>query len=122
MRHSQLFASEPASVSAARRFARAIVAEAAPDAIEPVQLMVSELATNSIMHARSEFELTIVVDSETIQVEVADFSPGVPAMRAPGPDALSGRGLRIVDLLSDAWEVRETVRGKTVWFTIATAQ
>ncbi|GHB75746.1 hypothetical protein GCM10010377_77760 [Streptomyces viridiviolaceus] len=39
--------------------------------------------------------------------------------RAPGPDAESGRGLQLVEMLSDGYGVTHTQEGKTVWFTLA---
>jgi anti-sigma regulatory factor (Ser/Thr protein kinase) len=81
--------------------------------------MVSELATNAIRHARAEFELSVAnVDGE-IRVEVSDGAGGQPRMRNAGPDDVTGRGLQIVNLLSEAWGVEHRPdSGKTVWFTI----
>jgi hypothetical protein len=81
--------------------------------------MVSELATNCIRHVKTGFQLTIRRTRREIRVEVTDHGGGTPAMRSPGPDDPTGRGLRIVDMLSERWGVDHERRGgKTVWFTL----
>ncbi len=118
MMHSRTFPAEAASASAARQFTRTHLRDAAPELIEPLELMVSELATNCIKHAHSTFELALTITGDAIKVEVTDTAAGAPVMQSPGPQDLTGRGLRIVDLLSDRWGVRQAGSAKTVWFTI----
>jgi anti-sigma regulatory factor (Ser/Thr protein kinase) len=119
MRRTRSFPRLAESVGAARRFATDALRGIDPDQLDSVELMVSELATNSIRHARAEFELSVAnVDGE-IRVEVSDGAGGQPRMRNAGPDDVTGRGLQIVNLLSEAWGVEHHPdRGKTVWFTI----
>jgi serine/threonine-protein kinase RsbW len=119
VRRTQTFPRLAESVGAARRFATEVLSGIDPDQLDSVELMVSELATNSIRHAHAEFELTVAnVDGE-IRVEVTDRAGGEPRMRRAGPDDPTGRGLQIVDLLSDAWGVEHRAdTGKTVWFTV----
>jgi serine/threonine-protein kinase RsbW len=120
MRRTRTFPRHAASVGAARRFATEALSGMDPDQLDSVELMVSELATNSIRHAHAEFELSVTnVDGE-IRVEVTDCAGGEPRMRRAGPDDPTGRGLQIVNLLSDAWGVEHRANtGKTVWFTVA---
>jgi anti-sigma regulatory factor (Ser/Thr protein kinase) len=120
MRRTRTFPRHPESVGAARRFATEVLSGLDPDQLDSVELMVSELATNSIRHAHAEFELMVAnVDGE-IRVEVTDRAGGEPRMRRAGPDDPTGRGLQIVNLLSDAWGVEHRAdTGKTVWFTVA---
>jgi anti-sigma regulatory factor (Ser/Thr protein kinase) len=116
-----MFAADPSSVGAARRFATAALADADPEVVEAVELMVSELATNSIRHVQSSFEMTIRHSTEEIVVEVVDYGGGTPVMRSPRPEDPSGRGLRIVDMLAARWGVkRGSGIGKTVWFAVTT--
>jgi serine/threonine-protein kinase RsbW len=119
MRRTQTFPRQAESVGAARRFAVEALSGIDPDQLDSVELMVSELATNSIRHAHAEFELMVAnVDGE-IRIEVTDRAGGEPRMRHAGPDDPTGRGLQIVNLLSDAWGVEHrTDTGKTVWFTV----
>jgi anti-sigma regulatory factor (Ser/Thr protein kinase) len=120
MTRSRTFPPRPDSVGAARRFASETLADLPAHAFEPIELMVSELATNSVRHSHTEFRLTIGRTSAEIRVEVRDCGGGDPAKRCPGPEEPSGRGLQIVELLSDAWGVdRAEGPGKTVWLTVA---
>lgn len=119
MRRTQAFPRHAESVGAARRFATEALSGIDPDQLDSVELMVSELATNSIRHAHAEFELMVAnVDGE-IRIEVTDRAGGEPRMRRAAPDDPTGRGLQIVNLLSDAWGVEHRAdTGKTVWFTV----
>lgn len=120
MREGRSFEHTPDSVPAARHFAREVVRGATADTVEAIELMVSELATNCVRHTDSGFDLAITLSSEEIRVEVADRGVGEPGMRTPGPSDPSGRGLRIVDMLSSDWgHEKRPGGGKTVWFTIA---
>ncbi len=120
MKRIRSFSADPRSVRAARRFAEDTLAGEPARVLEAITLMVSELATNSIRHAGSGFRLLIMTTRAGIRVEVTDTAGGIPMMRSPAPDEPSGRGLRIVDMLSDSWGVEgPSGTGKTVWFTLA---
>lgn len=122
MRRMRTFPAIPQSVHAARRFATDALTGNPASMVEAVELMVSELATNCIRHERTSFHITILGSTREIRVEVTDSGSGTPTMRSPGPDEPSGRGLQIVDMLSDSWGVEpEDPSGKTVWFTMPAA-
>jgi anti-sigma regulatory factor (Ser/Thr protein kinase) len=107
-------------VPAARRFATAALRGASTEILEAVELMVSELATNCIRHTNSGFDLTIIRRGDDIRVEATDHAGGTPIMRSPQPTDPSGRGLKIIDMLSARWGVQAVAGvGKTVWFTIS---
>ena len=119
MRRMRTFPAIPQSVHAARRFAIDTLSSSPGSILEAVELMVSELATNCVRHERTSFHIAILGSSREIRVEVTDSGAGTPRMRSPGPDEPSGRGLRIVDMLSSSWGVQpESPAGKTVWFTV----
>src|ERR1700736_1259986 len=99
MSDSRTFPSERSSVTAARKFATEVLAGTPRATLQAVELMVSELATNCIRHVRTSFRLTIRRTEDEIRVEVTDHGGGVPTMHSPGPDDLTGRGLRIIDML-----------------------
>jgi anti-sigma regulatory factor (Ser/Thr protein kinase) len=80
--------------------------------------MTSELATNSVRHAHSDFELAILLSREEIRVEVSDRGRGQPVPRSPTPREHSGRGLQIVQELSEDWGISPSPNGKLVWFTL----
>ncbi len=119
MKQTRTFAAEPRSVGAARRFAAGMVSSEPSELRETVELMVSELATNCIRHVNASFEVSVEHTGDSFHVEVRDEGGGRPAMRSPSPEDVSGRGLRIVDLLAARWGVRyDANAGKTVWFTL----
>jgi serine/threonine-protein kinase RsbW len=89
-----------------------------PAHVDAVELMVSELATNSVKHAHSGFKVSISDSGGEIRVEVRDTGLGQPVLRFPAPTEPSGRGLRIVEALSRAWGTVDSPHGKTVWFTL----
>jgi anti-sigma regulatory factor (Ser/Thr protein kinase) len=83
--------------------------------IDDAQLVVSELAANSVIHARTPFSVSVRCDGSAIRISVRDRSLTQPIMRDAGPTALSGRGLRLVAALSQDWGVETASDGKTVW-------
>lgn len=120
MNRTHEFPADPHSVAAARRLAVEVLSDADASVRESIELMVSELATNAVRHAGSGFQLRIARQRDVIRVEVTDPGAGKPKPRSPGPDEPTGRGLRIVEMLSDAWGVEQHAnRGKTVWFTVS---
>jgi two-component sensor histidine kinase len=120
VRYSGSFPCQAASVALARQLVRGKVWDLPPEALEATELMVSELATNCVLHARTDFELTIGRTQGELRVEVSD-GVSTPPVRQLVPQAQSGRGLQIVELLADAWGVTTGAHGKTVWFTLSVA-
>jgi anti-sigma regulatory factor (Ser/Thr protein kinase) len=115
------FPRDPNSVRRARRFAVDALRGEASALVETVELMVSELATNAIVHARAPFRVTVTVDEREVRVEVADGGGGLPRVRDITPESPSGRGLHIVGSLGDSWGVEDGPDGKTVWFVVGRA-
>jgi anti-sigma regulatory factor (Ser/Thr protein kinase) len=105
-------------VPAARRFVRDVLREQSRELLDAVELMASELATNCIHHAQTCFELKIDDAQSQIRVEVRDSGQGRPVPRSPAPTDRTGRGLRIVEAMAEAWGVEPSSSGKTVWFTV----
>ena len=121
MSTQQVFAYDPRSVAAARHWVGARLADVAAPLLGQVELMVSELASNAISHARSAFTVRIERAGHHTRISVADAGEGVPRVQAPNMSALHGRGLLIVDALAAQWGV-DYLRdhsGKIVWFTVA---
>jgi anti-sigma regulatory factor (Ser/Thr protein kinase) len=89
--------------------------------VDTVLLLVSELCTNAVRHAATAFEVHIDADRGEVTVTVVDHDPAHrPQLRDPGPDALSGRGLFIVERLSKSWGCdRHGTHAKSVWFCCA---
>jgi anti-sigma regulatory factor (Ser/Thr protein kinase) len=120
MIEERVFPNSPTAATQARRYALSVLGTLPPEVAEDVAVMVSELATNCLRHAGSPFTVTIDRAEGKIRVAVDDAGPGTPAMRSPAPTQPSGRGLRIVQALSQSWGVNPHTSGpgKTVWFVI----
>ena len=84
---------------------------------ETAGLLVSELATNAVRHAKTLFTVEMVHEPGTLEIEVGDGDPTMPRPRPP--DGEGGRGLRIVEALADAWGTRVRDSGKAVYFRLA---
>lgn len=121
MKTARTFPPDAESITGARRFVLAAIGAITQDQRDVVSVLVSELAMNAVQHARTPFEVTVQVTGRMLRVEVAD-SGGGTAEAQPLPPATSphGRGLFIVDRLSDAWGVSPARLGhsKNIWFTI----
>lgn len=111
---------DPASPAAARRFARSVVAdiEADADLRDAVELLVSELITNAVVHAASAPCLSVVLAPGSVRVEVHDDDPSPPNRREPDADRPGGRGLLLLEQLASDWGWRPDGGGKVVWFEL----
>ncbi|MGW0817802.1 ATP-binding protein [Streptomyces viridiviolaceus] len=115
-----LLPSLPESAATARRLAQVVALRQwmlGPKATEDTVLLVSELVGNAVRHtgARS-FGLRMIRRPGWIRVEVRDPSRGLPCLMPVQETDISGRGLFLVDKLSDRWGVDLLPRGKTTWF------
>ena len=91
-------------------------------ALEAVQLVVSELVTNAIDHSEGEIELSVaVLDGLGVRIEVADGSPDCAAVviRPRDPDGVAGHGLHLVEAFSEGWGCRAGENRKFVWAVLA---
>jgi anti-sigma regulatory factor (Ser/Thr protein kinase) len=114
------FAGGAESVGAARRLALHLLAGWGLEDLEwTVTQIVSELATNAVIHARTDFAVTITASGPGVRIEVRDQSPKPPLPRHYDTEATTGRGLRLVAQMSRAWGVEQHSDGKTVWAEIA---
>jgi anti-sigma regulatory factor (Ser/Thr protein kinase) len=88
---------------------------------ETAVLLVSELVTNAVCHARDTGAVALELTSaETwLRVEVLDADPREPQQRTPEAWDESGFGFVLVDALADRWGVRQTAGGKAVWAELA---
>lgn len=110
------FDPRPECVQTARRFVRETLAGwGAEDADWVAGQVVSELATNAVLHARTPFRLTISLDAQQLRISVHDDSPRSPQLRNFGREATTGRGLALVAQLSSGWGVDVEGTGKSVW-------
>jgi anti-sigma regulatory factor (Ser/Thr protein kinase) len=83
--------------------------------VDDASIIVSELATNAIMHARSDFAVSLSSHGDAVRVSVRDRSPVMPVRRNPLPATISGRGLRMVTALTRRWGTEVVGNGKVIW-------
>ena len=111
-----LVASAMNAVPEARRFAAGALADVAADAIDNVQLLVSELVTNALFHGQPPVLLRLIQQDHTVRVEVEDTGHALPVEMASSGESMTGRGLALVSTLSSGWGVQRTAKGgKVVW-------
>ena len=107
------------SVTLARRFVAAELSGIDPDLREVAALATSELAANAVRHAATGFGVEVECTDTEVRVVVSDQGEGVPAVQHPGPDAPSGRGLAIVEQVTDAWGLEANDGdGHRIWFLL----
>lgn len=115
--HETVLAAEPVSAALARDFVRLhLVAHHLSHLVEDVRLVVSELATNAVTHAQTSFGVTLSSANGSVLLAVQDGSTSAPVRVAPELMDMSGRGVMIVELLSQDWGTSTDGQGfKSVW-------
>ncbi len=107
----------------ARKIANAALSANADGRAQPVSadfrgdvaLVVSELVTNALIHARGPIEFEVTVDDDVIELRVSDHTADLPKITFANGDQVGGAGLRIVDRLARYWGVEQRADGKVVW-------
>ena len=121
----------PTAVPCARRYTRVILGEwSLAASADPAELIVSELLTNSVQattdpDGRPRYgdaglpvvHLRLASDHARVLVEVWDSVARPPAARQARSDEEGGRGLALVEALSDRWDWTTVPgwSGKVVW-------
>jgi serine/threonine-protein kinase RsbW len=113
------------AVGQARGFVRAVLGGEWPG-ISDVVLMVSEIASNAVRHTASGddgwFDLAVMASGCMVRVEISDrgssSEPRIPENSQRSGVPTGGRGLHLVDALSDRWGSRGDELGRTVWFEV----
>ena len=110
----------PTSVARIRRFTVEASRTTAPDVdADTVALLVSEVATNALVHGDGMVRVRVAATATGLRVEVHDDSPSLPARRRATPMDEGGRGIALVEALSSGWGADRTGEGKTVWFEVS---
>lgn len=112
------FPPDTASVRDVRQFVADHLDGVPEEQVEVILLAASELAANSVRHAGTSYTVQVDRSDRAVRVTVDDDGEGDPEVQAPGPFTPSGRGLLIVEQLSDDWG-SSSRRGHTrVWFSM----
>ena len=108
---------DPEVVAAVRAFTAGTLAGWELDRFQDdAALIVSELAANAVLHARTPMRLTLQSDGLSfLRIQVYDDNPRQPSLAPPRVDAASGRGLPLVIALASEWGISSEQGGKTVW-------
>jgi anti-sigma regulatory factor (Ser/Thr protein kinase) len=118
----------PSSVAVARRRLTSELAAAGiyETTVGDAALVVSELLSNAIRHAAplpgAQIRVTWTIDHDELRIGVSDAGDGpLPQVAEPSPGAPGGRGLGIVESLSDRWGVLREDGETTVWAQLPAA-
>ncbi|OQR65412.1 hypothetical protein B6E66_03510 [Streptomyces maremycinicus] len=113
-----------ASVRAARIFVHQVLSDwDRVDRLDDIELCVSELATNALLHGvppGRQYCVTLTLDGPLVRLAVRDTGDHPLPADPPTSDACSGRGLYLARELSDDLGITEHPVGKTVWATFKT--
>lgn len=115
----------PGAVPCARLHARLVTAKWGLDRLSATaELLVSELVSNAVrvsaqMAARPPVGLRLHSDGARLLVLVSDASVLPPIRKDAAPGEETGRGLMLVEELSDRWGWTPHRDGKTCWFLLS---
>jgi len=111
------FEADVGSVPAAREFVRQALDDwGSSHLADEASLVVTELATNAVLHARSPYEVRLRHANGVIRIEVADRDPGTPEPQPFSATAESGRGIVLVSAISASWGIdSHPGEGKVTW-------
>lgn len=112
---------DPVSVPTARDFlSEQLTGRCPADAVETALLLVSELVTNAVRYGEEPITLEVRPSSaEGLRVTVGDANPAPPLVRPGLLEDTGGRGLHLLEALSDSWGHEQRGHGKEVWFTLS---
>ncbi len=116
------FPAEPTSPRAARAMVRELLGEHETSLVETVELLVSELVTNAVVHAASAPRVEADFARDRVRVAVFDDDPTPPRLRDPDGERPGGRGLHLLDGLASRWGTEAAGSGKVVWFELDRVQ
>lgn len=112
---------EPGSPRQARLFVRSALEEWGIDqpVIEDAELLVTEVVTNAVIHARTNITLEVFLRPDILWFAVSDLDDRQVTRRRPTEREATGRGMFLVDSLATDWDVLYGDTGKTVRFSLS---
>jgi anti-sigma regulatory factor (Ser/Thr protein kinase) len=113
---SREFAASLDSIGPARRFAvAALEAAGHGDTADDAALVVTELATNAVVHAQSAFTVTITIGEDSVRISVRDRAALPGNGTGPALPAMPLHGLGVVAAMAARWGAGSAGPGKDVW-------
>ena len=108
------------AVRDARQYVRAgLIGNVPEERLDDVVLVVSEVVTNAVVHGAPPGSLIISMSDDLIRIEVSDSAAAGPVREAIHHESQRGRGIGLMDTLSDRWGVTARPEdGKVVWFEV----
>ncbi len=109
----------PQSPALARGLLRSALEGFPAETVDTALVLVSELVANAVLHTESPLVLQIDAALPHVRVSVEDSSADQPQPQEMDVEAVSGRGLWLVDAMSASWGWQATAAGgKRVWFEL----
>lgn len=110
---------DPRAARAARDFIAGFLGAPAETALrDTCVLLVSEVVTNALRHTDGEVMLELWLYPDRLRVEVSDQTSRGPVVSGGDPMDEFGRGVPLMDALSDRWGTAPHGDGKIVWFEL----
>ncbi|MGW2087483.1 ATP-binding protein [Streptomyces sp. NPDC001880] len=118
------FLAEPEEVAGLRRVVRLqLRLWGLSDVTDAAEICVSELAANVIRHVGEGTPCTLTAEMRDTHLRIGLRDPdtrALPTLISAGPDAEAGRGLALVDAVSERWGVILGADSKLVWCDLVT--
>lgn len=121
--YSESLPRAPQSARAARRLIRcALTVWGLDHYTDDAEVIVSELVANATRHTKClRIRVTVTRPArDRVRIAVVDSSPAQPVLRRPDGDEEHGRGLPLIESLTDRWGTDVTPSGKRVWGELRT--
>ena len=111
---------DPSCVAAARDLVSSALHDwGYGDRLDEAVLAVSEVAGNAVAHGRPPVDLHVTRESDRVVVSVVDHDPACVGPSSARAGDEGGRGLAIVEAVSDDWGCAQERDRKQVWFAVA---
>lgn len=109
------FENEPSAPRRARQALESLFTDPQDSIADAVNLAASELVSNVVLHTEfgGQMDAWDPKPDVPLRLEVLDHAPIIPV--PPQQPDVTGRGLGIVEDVSDAWGVEPTADGKIIW-------
>lgn len=104
----------------ARRHLEQTCPHLSPAVRSDAAIVLSEVVTNAVLHARTMITIAIECDEAAVAVAVTDNSSEAPRPRGHGDLDEGGRGLLLIEQLATCWgyDASSDGEGKVIWFRI----